>query len=239
MQPPKNPMYYDELESGMLTPPNSNNLPIEIKVAFIKKIYILLSIQLFITWSMSLGFYMNKATHDFVLHSPGMIVVTTLGTFLTLFLSWCYGKSYPMNYIILFLFTLCESYSVSYICLYYQPTSILLAWGLTASIFIILSAYVMYTGKDFSFMGAGLFACLWILIIGGFIQIIWLPNDQILNTVMAAFGAMVASGYILYDTSEIIHRLDPDDFVFACMNLYLDIIMLFLRLLELFGNKNN
>ena len=230
--------YYDDLEGGMLTPPN-NSLPLEIKIEFIKKIYILLSIQLCITWTMSLGFYMNKAAHDFVLHSPGMIVVTTLGTFLTLFLSWCYGKSYPINYIILLLFTLCESYSVSYICLYYQPTSILLAWGLTASIFIILSAYVMYTGKDFSFMGAGLFACLWILIIGGFIQIIWLPNDQILNTTMAALGAMVACGYILYDTSEIIHRLDPDDFVFACMNLYLDIIMLFLRLLELFGNKNN
>ena len=230
--------YYDDLEGGMLTPPN-NSLPLDIKIGFIKKIYILLSIQLSITWTMSLGFYMNKAVHNFVLHSPGMIVVTTLGTFLTLFLSWCYGKSYPINYIILLLFTLCESYSVSYICLYYQPTSILLAWGLTASIFIILSAYVMYTGKDFSFMGAGLFACLWILIIGGFIQIIWLPNDQILNTTMAAFGAMVACGYILYDTSEIIHRLDPDDFVFACMNLYLDIIMLFLRLLELFGNKNN
>ena len=54
---------------------------------------------------------------------------------------------------------------------------------------------------------------------------------------MAAFGAFIASGYILYDTSEIIHRLDPDDFVFACMSLYLDIIMLFLRLLELFGHK--
>ena len=54
---------------------------------------------------------------------------------------------------------------------------------------------------------------------------------------MAAFGAIIACGYILYDTSEIIKRLDPDEFVYACMNLYLDIIMLFLRILELFGDK--
>lgn len=236
---PKNPMYYDDLENGMLTPPNKQDLPLDIKLGFIKKIYSLLSIQLCITWVMSYGFYANKQAHDFVLHSPGMLVVSTLGAFLTLFLSWCYGKSYPANYLILFSFTLCESYSVSYICLYYEPTSILLAWGLTASIFILLSGYVMYTGKDFSFLGAGLFAGLWILIIGGFIQIIWLPNDQILNTTMAAFGALIATGYILYDTSDIIYRLDPDDFIYACMSLYLDIIMLFLRLLELFGHKNN
>ena len=135
------------------------------------------------------------------------------------------------------MFTFCESYTVSYICLFYQPTSILMAWGLTASIFIILSGYVLYTGKDFNFLGAGLFACLWILIIGGLIQVIWLPDDQFLNTAMAVFGAMIACGYILYDTSNILKRLDPDDFIFACMSLYLDIIMLFIRFLELFGDK--
>ena len=95
------------------------------------------------------------------------------------------------------------------------------------------------TGKDFEFLGAGLFSCLWILIIGGIIQGLFLPNDQFLNTAMAILGAMVASGYILYDTSDIIKRLDPDDFVYACMSLYLDIIMLFLRLLELFGKRRD
>lgn len=211
------------------------SLPHEIRVAFIQKIYCLLSLQLLITWAMSYGVYVSHSATLFVLNTPGALVVATLGTFLSLFLSWCYGKSYPVNYFILFMFTFCESYTVAYICLFYQPTSILMAWGLTASIFIILSGYVLITGKDFSFLGAGLFACLWIMIIGGLIQVIWLPGDQFLNTAMAIFGAMIACGYILYDTSDILKRLDPDDFVYACMSLYLDIIMLFLRLLELFG----
>ena len=210
-------------------------LPSEIRVAFIQKIYCLLSLQLLITWWMSFGVYASHSATQFVLHTPGALVVAILGTFLTLFLSWCYGRSYPVNYVILFMFTICESYLVTYVCLFYQPTSILMAWGLTASIFMILSGYVLVTGKDFSFLGAGLFACLWILIIGGLIQVIWLPDDQFLNTVMAVFGAMIACGYILYDTSDILKRLDPDEFVYACMSLYLDIIMLFLRLLELFG----
>ena len=214
-------------------------LPTDIRVGFIKKIYCLLSIQLIITWAMSFAIYSSHSATTFVLSTPGALVTSTLGTFLFLFLSWCYGKTHPFNYFILFGFTICESYSVSYICLFYQPTSILMAWGLTASIFVILSLYVIITGKDFSFLGAGLFACLWILIIGGLIQIIWLPNDQFLNTAMAVLGAMVACGYILYDTSDILIRLDPDDYIYACMSLYIDVIMLFIRLLELFGDRRN
>ncbi len=224
----------DYLEAGT-KPPISG----KIKSDFITKIYTLLSIQLVATWLMSYSFYIYPSVTNFVLQQKGLLITTILGTFLFLFLSWCYGKQHPWNYVILAGFTLCESYSVSYVCLFYQPESILLAWGLTASIFIALSLYVIITGKDFAFLGAGLFACLWILIIGGLIQIFFLPNDQFLNTAMAVLGAMVASGYILYDTSDIIKRLDPDDFVYACMSLYLDIIMLFLRLLELFGKERD
>ena len=211
----------------------------QIKADFISKVYCLLSIQMVATWLMSYLFYANPQITNFVLTETGLLVASCLFTFVFLFLSWCYGKCHPWNYLILTGFTLCEAYSVSYVCLFYQSTSIMLAWGLTASIFIGLSAYVVITGKDFHFLGAGLFSCLWILIIGGLIQIIWLPNNQVLNTSMAVLGAMVASGYILYDTSELVKRMEPDDFVYACMNLYLDIIMLFLRLLELLGKRRD
>ena len=219
----------DLLELGIVDP--------KIKRDFIKKIYTLLSIQLIVTWAMSYAFYKSVAMTNFVLNNPGALVTSILGTLLFMFLSWCYGKSHPYNYMILVGFTLCESYMVGYVCLFYQPTSILLAWGLTASIFIALSSYTIVTGRDFSFLGAGLFAALWVVIIGGVIQAFWLKDDQFLNTAMAILGSLVACGYILYDTSLIVNKLDPDDFVFACLSLYLDIIMLFLRLLELFGDR--
>ena len=105
------------------------------------------------------------------------------------------------------------------VCLFNQSASILLAWGLTTSIFIGLSLYVIITGKDFEFLGAGLFACLWIVLIGGIIQLLWLPDDQFFNTVIAVLGTIIACGYILYDTSDLMKRLEPDDFV--CMPKYL------------------
>lgn len=207
-----------------------------IKNKFILKIYTLLSIQLLITFVMSLGCYYSTPVKLFILKESGLLIISILSSILFLILSICYGRSYPCNYICLFGFTLAESYMITYVCLQYQATTILLAWGLTLSIFILLSTYVLISKKDFNFLGAGLFASLWILIIGGMIQWIWLPNDQIFNTFMAILGSIVACGYILYDTSDILHRLTPDDFIYACISLYTDIIMLFLRLLELLAD---
>jgi len=232
-----------DLEANLIKEDTQNNLIIECleetQAKFILKVYTLLSIQLLITWTMSLAFYMSNTLTQFVLHTPSLLFTSVIFTFIILFLSFCYGTIHPYNYIILFSFTICESYLVAYVCLFYQPTSILLAWGMTASIFIFLTLYVLITKKNFDFLQAGLYSSLWILIIGGFIQTIFLPKDQLVNTLFAVFGAIIACGYILYDTSVMLRKLTPDDFVFACLNLYLDIIMLFLRLLELFGKERN
>ena len=48
-------------------------------------------------------------------------------------------------------------------------------------------------------------------------------------------GAMIFVGYILYDTSLIMHHLGPDDYIVGAVTLYLDIINLFFYLLRLFG----
>lgn len=51
--------------------------------------------------------------------------------------------------------------------------------------------------------------------------------------VFSLVGALIFVGYILYDTSLIIHHFGPDDYIIAAVTLYLDIINLFLYLLEL------
>ena len=51
--------------------------------------------------------------------------------------------------------------------------------------------------------------------------------------IFSLVGALLFVGYILYDTSVIVHHLGPDDYVVAAVTLYLDIINLFLYMLEL------
>ena len=53
-------------------------------------------------------------------------------------------------------------------------------------------------------------------------------------------GAVIFSLYIIYDTQIMLggnhkYSLSPEEYIFAALNLYLDIINLFLYLLSIFG----
>ena len=60
---------------------------------------------------------------------------------------------------------------------------------------------------------------------------------------MSCFGAIIFSFYIIYDTQLIIggehkkYQFDVDDYVFATITLYLDIINLFLYILDLLDRR--
>ena len=59
-----------------------------------------------------------------------------------------------------------------------------------------------------------------------------------------AAGALVFMVYIVYDTQLMIggkhkYSLDPEEYVFAALNLYLDIINLFLYFLSIIGASKN
>jgi modulator of FtsH protease len=59
---------------------------------------------------------------------------------------------------------------------------------------------------------------------------------------MSGVFVLVFSGYILYDTSRILHSGETN-YIMATISLYLDILNLFLNLLQLLsyfaGNRNN
>jgi len=111
----------------------------------------------------------------------------------------------------------------------------------TALVFFALSAYVLTTGKDFSFMGGflmvGLISVL-ITIVGS--MVLSLFRVQVSGLAMAINGVIVLlmSGFILYDTSRIIHGGETN-YVLATVSLYLDILNLFTSLLQLLGFFSN
>lgn len=57
--------------------------------------------------------------------------------------------------------------------------------------------------------------------------------SETVELVMAALGALLFCGFIIYDTHSLMHRLSPEEYVLAAISLYLDIINLFLHLLRL------
>jgi protein lifeguard len=51
---------------------------------------------------------------------------------------------------------------------------------------------------------------------------------------LMVYGALVFCGYVVYDTDSLIKRYSYDEYVWAAVALYLDVINLFLSLLTLF-----
>ena len=113
---------------------------------------------------------------------------------------------------------------------------IMQAMGATALIFLSLSAYVLTTKKNFSFMGGflmvGLIVALVAILANLFLQI------PAMHLAINAVVVLLMSGFILYDTSNIIHGGETN-YLRATVNLYLNILNIFTNLLSLLGANDD
>lgn len=112
------------------------------------------------------------------------------------------------------------------------------ALGGTAIVFFSLSAYVLTTKKDFSFMGSFLFVGLMVVIVGAIGAMIasYFFGVDVSVFSLAISGAIVLlmSGFILFDTSRIISGGETN-YIMATVSLYLNIYNLFTALLHIIG----
>ena len=118
---------------------------------------------------------------------------------------------------------------------------VLSALGTTALTFLGLSAYVLTSKKDFSFMGGFLAAGMMVAVIS--MLALWgmsFFGIQIsgLSMAFSAMIVMLMAGMILYDTSNIVNGVYTN-YVMATVSLYLNIYNLFIHLLALFGFAND
>ncbi|AVX22488.1 MULTISPECIES: Bax inhibitor-1/YccA family protein [Pseudomonas] len=106
------------------------------------------------------------------------------------------------------------------------------AFAMTALVFGGLSAYVLITRKDMSFLGgfitAGFFVLLGAVVAGMFFQI------SGLQLAISAGFVLFSSVCILFQTSAIIQGGERN-YIMATVSLYVSIYNLFISLLQIFG----
>jgi len=108
--------------------------------------------------------------------------------------------------------------------------------GGTAAIFLGLSAYVMTTRKNFSFMGGFLTVGILVAFLAGLGAMFFeMPG---LSLAVSAMFVLLMSGLILYETSNIIHGGETN-YVMATVTLFVSIFNLFTSLLQLLGFANS
>ncbi len=112
------------------------------------------------------------------------------------------------------------------------PQIVMQALGGTAIIFFSLSAYVMTTKKDFSyltgFLMTGMIVMLVAIVANIFLQI------PVLSLAISGAIVFIMSGYILFETSQIIHG-GQRNYILATASLYLSLYNIFVSLLHILG----
>ncbi|KGL79168.1 Protein lifeguard 4, partial [Tinamus guttatus] len=205
-------------------------------LAFLRKVYSILSVQVLLTTVTAAVFLYWPGLQAFVHERPALLLISAFGSLATILALAFYRHQHPINLYLLFGFTLLEALSVAVTVSFYDVSVVLQAFILTTAVFLGLTAYTLQSKRDFSKFGAGLFACLWILIISGFLRMFF--HSESVELVFAAAGALLFSGFIIYDTHLLMQRLSPEEYILASINLYLDIISLFLNLLRVLDSIN-
>lgn len=109
---------------------------------------------------------------------------------------------------------------------------IMTALGGTGVIFLGLSGYALTTRRDFSFLGGFLFVGL-LVALGAILLNLFLAIPAV-SLAISSVIVLLMSGFILYDTSRIIHGGETN-YVMATISLYLSIYNMFVHLLSILG----
>lgn len=213
-----------------------------VRRGFIRKVYLTLMIQLLVTvgiicaflyWSTLRIWTWQNTWFSFTMMAVVMVLVVAL--------SCCDNlrRQVPLNFFALGLFTVAEGLMLGSVAAYFDAEAVLWAIGATALVSFALSLFAFQSKWDFTMLNGSLWAFAWTLL--SFALLCAILRSQYVYIVYACLGTLVFSLYLVFDTQLILggkhkkYELSPEEYVFAALSLYLDIMTLFLLLLQLIG----
>ena len=217
-----------------------------VRAGFIRKVYGILSIQLIITFG-AVFFCQIKSIKSLIFKNAalsGNLVVFASLLFLVLFLclACCRGLSrkVPYNYLFLFGITLCEAIACAIASSIYSFQIVALALLLSIVATLAITFYACTTKNDFSSCRVGLYVIFSQMFTIGIIAVLFRIRGLY---AFYTFGMTIMVGiYLVYDTQLILGKLgvgySVDDYIFATLEIYMDIIRLFLLILRILGNSS-
>ncbi|KAK7280461.1 hypothetical protein RJT34_25525 [Clitoria ternatea] len=213
----------------------------ELRWGFIRKVYIIVSIQLLFTAAFASLFIFFPPAREFARHNDLRLLLflgAVIFTFVSLFALSKYYDQHPVNLILLGLYTLGMSVTVGIACAFVDAMIVMEAAFLTGAVTASLTGYTFWAvkrGSDFSFLGPFLFASIMVMMLFSIIQLL-IPLGPTGRMIIAGVGALVMCGFIVYDTDDLIKRYSYDEYIWAAISIYGDIINLFMYLLTILND---
>ncbi|KAG5683467.1 hypothetical protein PVAND_012745 [Polypedilum vanderplanki] len=214
-----------------------------IRNGFIQKVFSIVSAQLTLTVGFIALFQFHEGALRYAYNNTWMLnlaMLSTLGLALLMSFSTSIRRTAPLNLVLLGSYTLAQGFLVGIMSSFYQVEEVFYAVGLTAAIVFGLAMYASTTKEDFTMKGGMMISVLMALSIGSLISIFY--RGEFFNFVLSIGAAAAFSMYIVYDLQMIMGdrtlSISPEEYVFASLNLYVDIIRVFMELLKILRYLN-
>jgi len=147
---------------------------------------------------------------------------------------------FPFNIGLVLLFNFVMGVIISPALFFYsrqQPGLIGQAAILTIGAFGLLTIYAFVSRRDFSAWGSFLIVGLWVLIGTMFLNIFF--RNQAVDLWLASVAVLLFSGLLVFDTWRLRNVFGPDEYVGAAVQIYLDLLNIFMAILRVMGNRRN
>lgn len=224
---------------------------LRVRNAFIGKVLTVVFCQLMVTVGLSLTFYYVDPLRLYVRQNAWPFYLSiglTFGLLIGMACSEKLRRVYPYNVLALVAFTLVMGFQVATITSYFDTQSVMLAFIATCFVVagcafiafctkIDMTKYAAYLSiAGLAFIGIALLAAFWP----------WRGGTRNWTIIAISFvGTFLFSAYLIFDLQLLVGgrtlSIGPDDWVFASISIYLDIINIFLQLLQIiamFQNNN-
>ena len=184
---------------------------------------------------------------SFTLSQPSLLaavarnqLIAWLCAFAPLLIAAWKKPEFPLNIGLVLLFNFVMGVVISPLIFIYgrtQPGLIAQAAVLTLGAFGILTLYAFVSRRDFSAWGSFLMVGLWVLIGTSLLNLFF--RNEMASTWLAGVTVLLFSGMLVYDTWRLRNHYGPDEYVGAAVQIYLDLLNMFMAILRLLGARRN
>lgn len=184
----------------------------------------------------------------FAFTQPGLMSAVVRHPFITFFCMFIplimaqrAAREFPKNVILTLIFTFIEGiWLAPFLAITEQnaPGAVVSAAGLTILAFGGLTAYAALSRRDFSAWGS--FFTIGLFVLFGAILINMFVASAAAGVWISGIGVLIFSGLLVFDTWRLLRsgQYGQDDYVIAAVQIYLDLLNMFVFLLSIFGGRN-
>jgi FtsH-binding integral membrane protein len=196
-----------------------------------------------------LGVLVTMLGTAFTLTQPGLMsavarhpFISMICVFAPLIMAQRSAREFPKNVILTLIFTFVEGVFIApflYVVERNAPGSVMSAGALTLVAFGGLTMYALLSRRDFSAWGSFFMIGLLVLIAASVINMF--VASAAAGLWISAIGVLIFSGLLVFDTWRILRggQFGQDDYVIAAVQIYLDLLNLFLFILSIFGRGDS